>query len=135
MSTSLKKVVSYPNIQISKTLKILQFLKFHFEDVLTTKRIEKFISNRMFYLLYKPAKYKAIVFKLLFFAELHRGSLPNINKGYFSLKSRKLKRPSEPKISCPLPMHPSHSKVTLNGIVSQVSVVSDSVICLPIICC
>lgn len=51
--------------------------------------------------------------------DFHRGSLPNINKGYFSLKSRKSKRPSEPKVSCPLPIYPTHSKVTVNGSASQ----------------
>lgn len=53
--------------------------------------------------------------------ELHRGSLPNINKGYYSLKSKKSKRPSEPKFSCPLPIHPSHSKISMNGTLSQAS--------------
>ncbi|GIY22051.1 uncharacterized protein CEXT_410501 [Caerostris extrusa] len=45
----------------------------------------------------------------------HRGSLPNINPGYYSLRSKKPKKSVDPRLPCPLPLSPSHSRVPLNG--------------------
>ncbi|CAL1286695.1 unnamed protein product [Larinioides sclopetarius] len=47
--------------------------------------------------------------------DAHRGSLPNINPGYYSLRSKKSKKSLDQKLACPLPLSPSHSRLPLNG--------------------
>lgn len=52
-------------------------------------------------------------------SDVHRSSLPNLNRGYYSLRPKKSKRPSEPRIQCPLPVYPVNQKLHVNGSVSQ----------------
>ncbi|GBM89757.1 hypothetical protein AVEN_212724-1 [Araneus ventricosus] len=47
--------------------------------------------------------------------DAHRGSLPNINPGYYSLRNKKSKKSLDQKLACPLPLSPSHSRLPLNG--------------------
>ncbi|KAF8781653.1 hypothetical protein HNY73_012029 [Argiope bruennichi] len=47
--------------------------------------------------------------------DAHRGSLPNINPGYYSLRSKKSKKSLDQKLVCPLPLSPSPSRLPLNG--------------------
>ncbi|GFT39801.1 uncharacterized protein NPIL_56571 [Nephila pilipes] len=47
--------------------------------------------------------------------DIHRGSLPNINPGYYSLRTKKSKKCIDQKLPCPLPLSPSHSRLPLNG--------------------
>ncbi|XP_035217862.1 SLAIN motif-containing protein-like isoform X2 [Stegodyphus dumicola] len=55
------------------------------------------------------------------------GSLPNINRGYYSLRrERKSKHPSDQKSPCPLPIYPSHPKVTANGSVKELPIESQA---------
>ncbi|KFM80175.1 hypothetical protein X975_01094, partial [Stegodyphus mimosarum] len=59
--------------------------------------------------------------------DLYCGSLPNINRGYYSLrKERKSKHPSDHKSPCPLPIYPSHPKGTANGSMKELPIESQA---------
>ncbi|XP_054723019.1 uncharacterized protein LOC129232946 [Uloborus diversus] len=53
--------------------------------------------------------------------ELLRGSLPNINKGYYSLRAKKPNRSSDQRMPCPLPIYPSYLKAQVNGSMTEIS--------------
>lgn len=52
--------------------------------------------------------------------DLHRSSLPNISKGYYTLKPKRTKYPGDVKMQCPLPIYPTLTKTKANGFKAEV---------------